>query len=259
MEAVIARGVKVTYLASGHGPKNVILLHGWGSNPWVYEYFMHAAPRDQYRILALDFFGDSDRPWGGYNVSGFVDEVRDVMDALGMRTATLGGHSLGGITAQLFALRYLDRLDKLILIGTGATTKGHGKLTAMFERLTARKDHRRTLEDLIGGGYGTLPSPDTFQRYIDHAMKGPIDGLIEAMSEGMKYDFTPLLPFITVPTLIVHGDRDTGRLSIHAEALKKGIPKSTLVRLDCGHYPHEELPGEFNSIALKFLFSARVN
>src|SRR5262245_28462010 len=131
METVLARGFKVTYLAHGHGPQNVLLMHGNPSSPMVYEPFMAAVPEDQFRVIAPDWYGDSDRPWGGYNVSGYADQLRDLMDALDMPTAVVGGHSLGGIAAQLFALRYLDRVEKLLLIGTGPTTKGHKRLHTM--------------------------------------------------------------------------------------------------------------------------------
>jgi non-heme chloroperoxidase len=252
LEKATARGVAVSYLATGSGPKNVILLHGWGTNPWCFRHVLEQAP-EEYSICAVDFFGESGHPWGGYNLSGFADEVRDLMDELGMDRASVGGHAYGGMTAQLFAARYLDRLDKLILIGTGPTTKGHPKLQSMFERLTGAEDHRQTLEELVGGGYETLPPQDVFQLYIDHAMLAPWDGLIEAMGEGMKYDFIPVLPSITVPTLIVHGDRDTGRLYANAEALHTGISNSQLIRMDCGHYPHEELPEQFSDIVFSFL------
>ena len=253
LNTVMARGVNVTYLTSGHGPKSVILLHGWGSNPWVWEGFMNAAPADEYCVVAPAFWGDSDRPWGGSNVSGIADEVRDLMDALDISTATLGGHAWGGIVAQLFALRYLDRLDKLILCATGPTTKNHSYLPGQFEQLQARGKDRASLKELIGRGYGTLPPPEVFEHYIDHIMKAPIQGLIEAMESGMKYDFTPWLRYITVPALIVQGRYDKGRVMSQAEAFKSGLPSNQLAVLECGHYPQEELPEEFNAAVLKFL------
>lgn len=253
LESVVARGVRVTYLARGHGPKNVILLHGWGSNPWVYLQFLAVVPEDRYRVLAVDYFGDSDRPWGGYDVSGVADEVRDVMDALGMRTATVGGHSLGGIISQMFALRYLERLDKLILIGTGPTTKHHGTLYDMFSELEAGGTDRAAIKSLIARGYGKLPPPDIFEQYVDHAMKAPTDGLIAAMASGMRYDFIPLLRYMTVPALVVHGIHDTGRKQFHLDAFRNGLPKGQIATFECGHYIMEELPDQFNTRVLNFL------
>ncbi|MBI4507304.1 MAG: alpha/beta hydrolase [Chloroflexi bacterium] len=253
LETVVARGVPVRCLMRGQGPRNVVLMPGWGSNPWVYQCFLEAAPPDRYRVVAVDLFGESGRPWGGYNVSGFADEVRDLMDALDMRSAAVGGHSLGGVAALLFAQRFLDRLDALVLIGTGPTTKHHGTLPAMLAQLEARGKDRASIEGLVGGSYGTLPPPDVFRRYIDHAMKAPIEGLIEAMSSAFQYDFVPLLRYITAPTLIVHGRYDAGRLMYHAEALKSGIPNSRLAVFECAHYIMEELPEAFNATVLAFL------
>jgi pimeloyl-ACP methyl ester carboxylesterase len=253
LESVVARGVKVTYLSHGQGPQNVVLMHGNPSNPWVYRRLLEAAPPDRYRIAVIDWYGDSEPPWGGYNVSGYADQTRDVMDALDMPTAIVGGHSLGGVTAQLFAQRYQDGLDKLILIGTGPTARGHGTIGAMLERLRSRTDDRTALEGLIGGSYGTPPPPEVLRGYVDHALKVPMDAYIDAMQSALVYDFVPLLGFITVPTLILHGQHDPGRTLEHARLMNEGIPKSKLVVCDCGHYIMEEQPACFNEAVLAFL------
>ena len=104
-ELVTARGSKVGCLIGGRGSTNVLLMHGNPSDAWVYERFLAAAPED-YRIAAINWYGKSERPWGGYTASGFADQARDVMDALGMKTASLGGHSLGGLAALIFAVSY---------------------------------------------------------------------------------------------------------------------------------------------------------
>jgi len=254
LRSVVTRGgVKVTYLASGEGPRQIILLHGWASNPWIWDHFMESAPKEQYTVIAMDYFGDSDRPWGGSTASGVADQVRDLMDALNIERAVVGGHSLGGITSQLFALRYQERLDGLILTGTGPTTRNHGLLPDMFAAITAGKTDRESLSSLVAGGYGTLPPRDRFERYIDHVMKVSADRLIDAMASGMQYDFIPLLRYITVPTLVLHGNHDKGRTNFHLEAFRNGLPAARIDTFECGHYVMEELPDEFDRAVLDFL------
>lgn len=252
-KVVDARGARVHYLECGHGPRTVVLLHGWGSNPWVYERFMRGLPEDRFRTIAVDWFGDSERPWQGWSVSAFADEVRDVMDALGVERAALCGHSLGGITSQLFALRYLERLEGLILVGTGPTTQNHGTLLSLFERLRACGGDPAVLSQLVIGSYGTRPAPEEWEWYVERLLKAPYEGLVEAMGSGLQYEFVPLLPCISVPCLVVHGVHETGRTEFHVNAFETGLPDCRVERLDCGHYPMEELADEFTAAVRRFL------
>jgi pimeloyl-ACP methyl ester carboxylesterase len=88
---------------------------------------------------------------------------------------------------------------------------------------------------------------------MDHLMKAPYSGLVEAMDSGMRYDFTPLLESISVPVLVVHGKKDSGRKPQHVGAFKDGLPNARIVEMECGHYPMEELPEEFEQELIAFL------
>jgi pimeloyl-ACP methyl ester carboxylesterase len=253
LETVQARGRKVTYLAHGYGPKDVLLMHGNPSNPWVYSGLLTTLPEDEFRVVVVDWYGDSERPWGGYNVSGYADQLRDVMDALEIPSAIVVGHSLGGVTSQLFALRYPERLEKLILIGTGPTTRQHGRLTIMLDQLRWTPSPRQALETIFAGSYGSPLPPDVLNRYVEHGLKVPIQAYIDAMESAFWFDFVPLLPYIQARTLILHGRFDTGRPIEHAVAFEQGLPHNELVMLECGHYLMEELPDQFNAAVRQFL------
>jgi len=250
-ESIHARGVKVSYLASGDGTKTLILVHGLFCTPYYFQGLMEALP-PSYRVIATDHFVDSDRPWGGWNVSGFADEMRDLADALGAEKVILGGHSLGGIIAQLFALRYQERLEKLLLLGTGATLKGHGKYEEFCE--TVRKGLRPgDYPTIISAFFSQKPPAQEFNSYVDHVLKAQPEALGEALLTAINYDFVSQLPYITVPTLICHGTLDTGRKMEHAHQLKAGIPNSKLCLYEAGHAMMIEKREQFNQDVISFL------
>ncbi|MGH2538446.1 MAG: alpha/beta fold hydrolase [Candidatus Promineifilaceae bacterium] len=103
----------------------LILLHGW-INSWdVWRNAMLAVTgRGGYRLYALDFwgFGDSAKPAhdGGsaFRLSSYVEMVRGFMDNLGISSAPLAGHSMGGTVALQFALAYPERVSKVIVVGS---------------------------------------------------------------------------------------------------------------------------------------------
>lgn len=250
---VEARGRRIHVLRHGHGPIGVLLVHGWGSNPWVWEQYLRSLDPTTHTGVAVDFFGESDAPWDGYNVSSFADELRDVIEALGIGGVIYVGHSLGGIIGQLFALRYPELLRGLVLVGTGPTTQAHGTLLKLYERLRDCGGDVQVLGELVASSYGALPQPDVFGFYVDRLRIANYPGLVEAMGSGLTYDFVERLPFIATPSLVVHGVHEVGRTEVHVDLFRRGLPDTRIQYLDCGHYPMEELPEEFNRAVNDFI------
>lgn len=84
----------------------ILFLHGWPANHRLFEYqFNQLACR--YRCIGIDTrgFGKSDKPLQGYSYDRLADDVRCVVEALGLRHITLAGHSTGGA----IAVRYMAR------------------------------------------------------------------------------------------------------------------------------------------------------
>lgn len=248
MQSVRTRGGRVDCLTSGTGRKKVVLMHGNPSDAWVYEQLLLAAPAD-YQLISINWYGDSDRPWGGYNAHGYADQALDVMNALDIPLATVGGHSLGGLAAEIFALRYPTRVKALILMGTGSDATQHKNIGSMLNRL--KSEGHAAIREVVAGSYGSLPK--SFDDHIKRALKFPMEPFIEAMSSGQATNLTAMLGYLTMPTLIVHGEADSGRSEYDVETLHHGIRNSEVVILPCGHYMMEELPSEFNAAVLSFL------
>lgn len=103
--------------------KVILFLHGWPGNHHLFEYQFNRLPKYGYRCIGMDIrgFGKSDKPFSGYDYDTLADDVRGVVEALGLRDFTLVGHSTGGAIAA----RYMGRhqgygVSKLVLVAAAA-------------------------------------------------------------------------------------------------------------------------------------------
>lgn len=105
------------------GDKTILFLHGWPGDHNLFEYQFNVLPKYGYRCIGVDQrgFGQSDRPFTGYDYARLADDVRSVINALGLKEITLAGHSTGGA----IAVKYMGRhkgygVSKLALFAAAA-------------------------------------------------------------------------------------------------------------------------------------------
>ena len=108
----------VHYEVYGRG-RPVILLHGWLGSWGLWQETMTFLGQ-YYRTYALDFwgFGESGKKRNTYQVQDFVSLVDQFMDKLGIISAPLVGHSMGGTVSLSVALQYPERVQKVVIIGS---------------------------------------------------------------------------------------------------------------------------------------------
>ena len=118
---VRANGQQLYYEVHGDGPPLVLLMGiGYDSSLWTLAQV--PALSTQFQVVLMDNrdAGRSSRADHPYRISDMADDVAGLLDALGVERSHLLGLSMGGLIAQEFALRHADRLDRLVLTGTGA-------------------------------------------------------------------------------------------------------------------------------------------
>lgn len=112
-------GDSVAYRDAGSG-EVLLLIHGmagssesWGSVPSLLA--------KNYRVIAPDLLGHglSAKPRTDYSLGAFAAGLRDLLDELGIREATIVGHSLGGGVAMQFMYQHPEYCRRLILISSG--------------------------------------------------------------------------------------------------------------------------------------------
>jgi pimeloyl-ACP methyl ester carboxylesterase len=114
---VTSQGV-VHYEAYGRGSP-VVLLHGWLGS-WGCWLGTMEALSVRYRAYSLDFwgFGESDKRRESYNISDFVALADQFMERLGIQSAPVIGHSMGGTVALNLALDRPQRVEKVAVVGS---------------------------------------------------------------------------------------------------------------------------------------------
>jgi pimeloyl-ACP methyl ester carboxylesterase len=116
----VAPNVQVHYLDFGGTGEPLLLLAGFGNTANV---FRTLAPllTDQYRVRAVTRrgFGQSDQPVGGYDRTTLANDIRVLLDSVGVSTAHLVGHSLAGDEMSRLAVNYPGRVGKLVYLDAG--------------------------------------------------------------------------------------------------------------------------------------------
>ena len=116
MSAIVIDSGLVHYEAFGRG-RPLLFLHGWLGS-WRYWMSTMEALSDKYRTYALDLwgFGDSDKSDPRYHVSDYVALIDNFVENMGIREAPIIGHALGATVGLEYAVRYPDRVKKLVAV-----------------------------------------------------------------------------------------------------------------------------------------------
>lgn len=116
--------IQLHYIEQGQG-KPLILLHGNGENC---DYFEHQIPcfAKDYRVIAIDTRGHGQSPRGEkpFTIVQFAEDLHDFMGEKAIGKAILLGFSDGGNIALTFALKYPERVDKMIVDGANLFPSG---------------------------------------------------------------------------------------------------------------------------------------
>ena len=133
MRVVETKSGRAAFIHAGSGP-SLILLHGLGTSSETWGATIKALA-DRFTVLAPDLAGhgrSSGAPLRG-SIEPLVKALDDLCAALGLETAAVVGHSLGGLVAIRFALSHPDRVTHLVLVDAG----GIGEEIAWLLRLAA--------------------------------------------------------------------------------------------------------------------------
>jgi pimeloyl-ACP methyl ester carboxylesterase len=117
---VAVNGVRLNYLDWGGDGPPLVLIHGLGDNPHIFDELARAlSPRFRIVAYARRGHGKSETPAGGYDLATLTEDLKQLMDRLGMGEANLLGWSMGGNEITEFAARYPDRVTKLVYLESG--------------------------------------------------------------------------------------------------------------------------------------------
>lgn len=133
---VTANGARLHYLDWGGSGATVVLLAGITMTPHVFDDLAPALARD-FRVVGITRrgHGESERAPGGYQLDTLVTDIAAVLDSLGIMRAHLMGHSIAGAELTAFALRYPERVGKLVYLDAAVASPPVPERRAMDDPL----------------------------------------------------------------------------------------------------------------------------
>src|ERR1700760_3250637 len=119
-------GDRVAYRDEGSGDV-LLLIHGMAGSSETWRAGMPQLAK-RYRVIAPDLLGHgkSAKPRGDYSLGAFAVWLRDLLDELGVASATIVGQSLGGGVAMQFVYQHPDYCQRLVLISSGGLGRDVG-------------------------------------------------------------------------------------------------------------------------------------
>ena len=273
VRSIELHGHSVTYRELGEGPP-LLLLHGITASSECWSGVIEGLA-EGHTVIAPDLLGHgaSDKGRGDYSLGAFASTVRDLMQALGLDSATIAGHSLGGGVAMQFAYQFPERVERLVLVSSG----GLGREVHPLLRAAALPGSDFVLPALARTGAlglgaragrwakraGLHPSPD---------LQGMADGVASLQDDdasraflhtarsildlgGQRVDASDRLHLADgVPTLIVWGERDRMIPVAHGRRAHERIAHSRLeVFAGAGHFPFRDAPVRFVNVLTEFI------
>ncbi len=268
-------GARVHYRDQGaRDGQAIVLIHGANASlhtwePWVEEL------GDTFRVITLDLQGHGltgPIPSEDYTTGGMAALLDDFVDAIGLERFVLGGSSMGGNVAWVYAIDHSSRLEALVLVGSSGLKRQRalGRSTPLYVRVLASPIGRKigaaiSPRPLVKGGVDamfvdkSLINDAMVDRYVDLNLRDGNRAATLARSANPwptgEAD-SARIGEITVPTLVLHGDADVLVPPSVGEELAERIPNAALILYDnVGHIPMEEIPARTAEDLRNFLLT----
>ena len=259
---VNSAGHTLHYLDGGKG-ETLVLLHGIFAEKdhWV-DFARPLTPR--YRVLAPDLpgFGDSTRlPNQDYSYAEQVEHLKDFLDQLGVKRAHLGGSSMGGTIAALFAMRYPERVASVALIGAphGLRTPQPSEMDPMVDAgqsplIVTDAAGFEPMLDFVFAQRPFLPYPILHAAKADALRNAASNQRIWNAQRKDRYLLDAHIGELKQPTLVLWGEKDRLFDVSGTAPLQKRLGQAQVQVLPgVGHLPMMESPKPTALLYAQFL------
>lgn len=211
----------------------LILLHGNGENTDYFEKQINAFAA-HYHVIALDTRGHGLSPRGRmpFTLSQFAEDLHGFMTTRGIAKAHILGFSDGGNIALLFALKYPEKVGRLVLNGANLCPGGV----------------KKTFQVPIQTGYGLVSLISLFHKKA--IAKKELLGLMVKEPNIRPED----LSVLNMPVLVIAGTHDMIK-EAHTRQIAASLPYAKLCILEGDHFIAAKSSDKFNEAVLEFLQS----
>jgi 3-oxoadipate enol-lactonase len=214
----------------------------------------------KFKVLRFDTrgHGQSSAPAGEYTLEQLADDVKGLLDSLGISQTHWAGLSMGGMIGQAFALKYPGVFQSMVLADT--TSRRPPDAHKMWgDRIqVAREKGMDALVESTLARWFTEPyrnsRKDVMQRIGDGIRATPVNGFAGCCHAISKVDYLDRLKEIKCPALIMVGEHDHGTPPEAARVIQQNLPGSELKIIpSAAHISNIEQTQVFNEAMLGFL------
>lgn len=264
----------IRYREAGNGPL-LLLIHGIAGFLEEWSPAMEILSKE-FKVIALDLPGHglSDKPDVAYTLDFLADSLKSFISALDAEKVCLAGHSLGGAVCLNFAMRYPHLTERLFLINSvftktpltirlgsfGFLPNLLRKIPYFIVKMSARLtfyDHRLISDEWLKDAYRYMNEPGSLR-----AMFSIIRSIVSlsGLRKSVLNAFLPGISQITVPTLIIYGEKDRIIPIENSRLLQQYIPDSSCISFsNCGHELQYERCDQFCQAVAGFAGRQSVN
>ena len=245
----------------------IVLIHGTGASLHTWDGWVSELKNER-RVIRFDLPGfglTGPEPDNNYTIEQYTNYVVGILDSLGVSEAIIAGNSLGGYIAWATAVRYPNRVSKLVLVDASgypyeaesvpiAFKLSQNKLAKLLlKNFIPKFVIRSSVENVFGNA--ALVTDYLVDRYYELTLReGNRAAIKERFVQTQPGELRKLLPKLTIPTLIMWGAKDKLIPLKLGKRFEKDIPNSSLIIFDeLGHVPHEEAPQITVSPVLDFI------
>jgi 3-oxoadipate enol-lactonase len=253
-----ANGIDINYEIEGDGPV-VTFSHSLACNLGMWDDQVRAL-KGRYRVLRFDTrgHGQSGAPAGAYSLEQLSDDLKALLDGLGITATHFVGLSMGGMIGQVFALKHPAMVQSLVLCDT--TSRYPAAAAPIWEE---------RIKSVGANGLEPLGAP-TLERWVTAPFRArrrdlmervgamirstPAPGYIGCCHAIPKINVTERLRDVRCPALVIVGEEDPGTPVDMARDIHAALPAAELAILSrASHLSNLEQPEEFNRVLGGFL------
>lgn len=256
----------IHYCDEGEGDV-VLLIHGTFSSLHSFDDWNEIL-KTRYRVIRMDLPGfglTGPHPDHLYSIDDYSNFFNDFLEKLNIKSCAVAGNSLGGWLSWEFAIKYQNRIDKLILIDSAgyisdknyplpfviAQTPVLRNVFNYVPKAVIRRFVRQVFKDQ------TKVTDELIDRYFDlFHREGNKEAFVKLANSNYKQN-TDSLSELKIPVLVMWGEEDNWISVNQSQLFEKDIPNSRVIIYDkVGHVPMEEIPEKTAKDLISFLQEA---
>ncbi|TQL68003.1 3-oxoadipate enol-lactonase [Nocardioides albertanoniae] len=250
--------VAVHHVVTGPADAPVVVLsNSLGSTMSMWDAQVDALT-EHFRVVRYDTrgHGGSPVPQGPYDIDDLADDVVSLLDSLGVEKAHFVGLSLGGMTGMRLAARNPERVDRLVLLCTGAkldpSSAWHDRAATVRENGSGAVAEAVVARWFTPGYLATNAEEKAAAEAV--VASTPAEGYASCCEVIATMDLRPDLPRISAPTLAIAGADDPATPPPHLEAIADSVQDGrVLVVPESAHLANAEQPQTITSAILDHL------